>query len=129
MHKGAIKAGAILAALSIVLGAFGAHALKEILDAEQLQVFDTAVRYQMYHALALLIVGILHKEFFNKQIDLAGVFFIAGILLFSGSLYTICYLQYQQTAIPALIGIMTPLGGICFIIGWILLLIGVAKKV
>lgn len=129
MHKDFIKTGALLAALSIILGAFGAHALKEIFTGGILQVFETAVRYQMYHAFALLIVGILYKEFANKQILLAGYFFIAGIVLFSGSLYALCCIEYQQLSSLLWIGAITPLGGLCFITGWLLLFAGTVKKV
>src|ERR1700749_3548965 len=96
MHKDYIRTGALLGALSVILGAFGAHALKEIFTADILQVYETAVRYQVYHAFALLIVGIIYKEFTNKYIKLAGNFFIAGVILFSGSLYAICFIEYQH---------------------------------
>jgi len=129
MHKGFIQTAALLGALSIILGAFGAHALKEIFTADLLQVFETAVRYQMYHAFALLAVGILYKEFSNKQIKLAGNFFIAGIVLFSGSLYALCFIEYQHLSSLLWIGAITPLGGLCFIIGWLLLFAGAVKKV
>ncbi|HTB99179.1 MAG TPA: DUF423 domain-containing protein [Ferruginibacter sp.] len=129
MHKGFIQIAALLGALSIILGAFGAHALKEIFTADLLQVFETAVRYQMYHAFALLAVGILYKEFSNKQIRLAGNFFIAGVILFSGSLYAICFIEYQHLSSLLWIGAITPLGGLCFIIGWLLLFAGAVKKV
>ncbi|HMG82615.1 MAG TPA: DUF423 domain-containing protein [Ferruginibacter sp.] len=128
MHKDFIKTGALLGALSIILGAFGAHALKEIFTADILQVYETAVRYQMYHAFALLIVGIVYKEFANKYIRLAGNFFIAGVVLFSGSLYTICFIEYQHLSSLLWIGAITPLGGLCFIIGWLLLFAGAVKK-
>jgi uncharacterized membrane protein YgdD (TMEM256/DUF423 family) len=129
MHKGFIQTGALLAALSIILGAFGAHALKEIFTGGILQVFETAVRYQIYHAFALLIVGILYKEFSNKQLQLAGYFFIGGIVLFSGSLYALCCIEYLQLSSLFWIGAITPLGGLCFIIGWLLLFAGAVKKV
>ncbi len=128
MHKGSIQSAALLSALAVILGALGAHTLKEIFAADTMQIFETAVRYQIYHALALLAVGILYKEFTNKQIEWAGRLFIAGIILFSGSLYAICYLQYINTSVPVLIGILTPLGGLCFILGWMFLFIGVSKK-
>jgi uncharacterized membrane protein YgdD (TMEM256/DUF423 family) len=129
MHKGFIQTAALLGALSIILGAFGAHALKGIFTADLLQVFETAVRYQMYHAFALLAVGILYKEFSNKQIKLAGNFFIAGVVLFSGSLYALCFIEYQHLSSLLWIGAITPLGGLCFIIGWLLLFTGTVKKV
>jgi len=129
MHKEFIQTAALLGALSIILGAFGAHALKEIFTTDLLQVFETAVRYQMYHAFALLAVGILYKELSNKQIKLAGNFFIAGIVLFSGSLYALCFIEYQHLSSLLWIGAITPLGGLCFIIGWLLLFAGTVKKV
>ena len=129
MHKEFIQTAALLGALSIILGAFGAHALKEIFTTDLLQVFETAVRYQMYHAFALLAVGILYKELSNKQIKLAGNFFIAGVVLFSGSLYALCFIEYQHLSSLLWIGAITPLGGLCFIIGWLLLFAGAVKKV
>jgi uncharacterized membrane protein YgdD (TMEM256/DUF423 family) len=128
MRTNFIKTAALLGALSIILGAFGAHALKEIFTADILQVYETAVRYQMYHAFALLAVGILYKEFTNKKIRLAGDLFIAGIVLFSGSLYALCFIEYQHLSSVLWIGAITPLGGLCFIIGWLLLFAGVVKK-
>ena len=129
MHTNFIKTAALLGALSIILGAFGAHALKEIFTADTLQVYETAVRYQMYHAFALLAVGILYKEFTNKKIRLAGDLFIAGIILFSGSLYALCFIEYQHLSSLLWIGAITPLGGLSFIIGWLLLFAGAVKKV
>lgn len=129
MHNNFIKTAALFGALSIILGAFGAHALKELLATDTLLVYETAVRYQMYHAFALLAVGILYKEFTNRQMKLAGNFFIAGVALFSGSLYAICFIEYQHLSSLLWIGAITPLGGLCFIIGWLLLFAGVVKKV
>ena len=128
MHKDYIRTGALLGALSVILGAFGAHALKEIFTADILQVYETAVRYQVYHAFALLIVGIIYKEFTNKYIKLAGNFFIAGVILFSASLYAICFIEYQHLSSLLWIGAITPFGGLCFIIGWLLLFAGAVKK-
>jgi uncharacterized membrane protein YgdD (TMEM256/DUF423 family) len=128
MHTNFIKTAALLGALSIILGAFGAHALKEIFTSDILQVYETAVRYQMYHAFALLAAGILYKEFTNKKIKLAGDLFIAGIILFSGSLYALCFIEYQHLSSLLWIGAITPLGGLCFIIGWLLLFAGAVKK-
>jgi uncharacterized membrane protein YgdD (TMEM256/DUF423 family) len=128
MHKDFIKTAALLGALSIILGAFGAHSLKQFFTADMLQVYETAARYQMYHALALLSVGILYKEFNNKLIKLSGNFFIAGIVLFSGSLYAICFIQFHNLSSLLWIGAITPLGGLSFIIGWLLLFAGVVKK-
>ncbi len=127
MHKNFLITAALLGALTVVLGAFAAHTLKEILDAGEMQVFETAVKYQMYHVLALLAVGILYQAFPVKQLRIAGNLFIAGIVLFSGSLYLLTFIKHQQ--INALwIGAVTPLGGLCFIAGWVVLALGIAKK-
>jgi uncharacterized membrane protein YgdD (TMEM256/DUF423 family) len=127
MHKGFIKTAAILGALSVILGAFAAHGLKKILTADDLQIFDTAVRYQFYHVFALLAVGILYNEFPGKQMAQAGKFFIAGIILFSGSLYLLCYVKYAEMPLNWL-GAITPVGGLAFIIGWLRLGFAVILK-
>lgn len=128
MNKTALVSGALFAGLAVILGAFGAHALKQVLDATQLQTFETGVRYQMYHSFALLVAGILSATFTNKQIRLAVSFFIAGIICFSGSLYALVLLQVNGVVGLSGVGIITPIGGLFFIIGWILLLLGMLKK-
>jgi uncharacterized membrane protein YgdD (TMEM256/DUF423 family) len=127
MHKGFIKTAALLGALSVMLGAFAAHSLKKILTADDLQIFETAVRYQFYHVFALLGVGILYASFPGKLMVWAGKFFIAGIILFSGSLYLLCYVKYNQLPLNWL-GAITPFGGAAFIAGWVLLFWAVAKR-
>ncbi|MDQ3109569.1 MAG: DUF423 domain-containing protein [Bacteroidota bacterium] len=128
-----LTTGFIFAALAIVLGAFAAHSLKsyialEKIDEHQLQNFETAARYQMYHAFALMICGILAKLFGeNRFIKIAALLFIAGIILFSGSLYlmstrNIIGIEWKW------LGPLTPLGGVCFIAGWILLAVGVMRR-
>ncbi len=127
MHKGFLKTAALLGAISVALGAFGAHGLKKILDADLLQVFETAVRYQFYHVFALLAAGILYKEFPGKRLRWAGYLFMAGIVLFSGSLYLLCYVKHA--ALPlAWIGAVTPFGGVAFIAGWVMLFAAVVKR-
>ena len=113
---------ALLGAIAIGLGAFGAHSLKEVLTADQLDSFETAVRYQMYHVIVLLIVltGALLSSKVKKIISLL---FILGILLFSGSIYAITF------GIPAeFIWFITPIGGLMFIVGWVLLAIHFLKS-
>lgn len=108
---------------AIILGAFGAHALKEILSVEQLNSFETAVRYQMYHVIVLLIVN-LFDGFTTKQKNTISILFFIAILLFSGSIYLI-----QLTQITAKsIWFITPLGGLFFILGWLLMIVIFAKK-
>lgn len=128
MYKPAITAGAIFAALAVILGAFGAHALKEVLQPDQLQTFETAVKYQFYHSFALLATGIVFSSFPFRQIRLASTFFIIGILLFSGSLYALTLLKMNGQVGLGGIGIITPIGGLFFIAGWLMLLWGVARK-
>jgi uncharacterized membrane protein YgdD (TMEM256/DUF423 family) len=128
MYKPAITAGAIFAALAVILGAFGAHALKEVLQPDQLQTFETAVKYQFYHSFALLATGIVFSSFPFRQIRLASTFFIIGILLFSGSLYALTLLKMNGQVGLGGVGIITPIGGLFFIAGWLMLLWGVGRK-
>ncbi|MEO6542154.1 MAG: DUF423 domain-containing protein [Ferruginibacter sp.] len=127
MHKGFLKTAALMGALSVMLGAFAAHGLKDLLSPGNLQVFETAVRYQFYHVFALLAVGILYAAFPGKLMEWAGRFFIAGIIFFSGSLYLLCYVKHQQMDLnwP---GAITPFGGAAFIAGWVLLFCAMIKR-
>lgn len=128
MHKKFLIIASFLGALSVILGAFAAHKLKQVLEPSLLQIFETAVKYQIYHALALLAVGILYKEFPVKQLRWAGNLFITGIILFSGSLYLLCFILHQNIG-AKWIGAITPFGGLCFVAGWLLLAVGISKKV
>ncbi len=129
MNKRAISAGVIFAGLAVIFGAFGAHTLKEKfqMPADQLAIFDTGVRYQFYHSFALLISGMLAASFPARQVKQAATFFIIGIVLFSGSLYAMTMLHTGGAGLGP-VGILTPIGGLFFIIGWILLLIGILKQ-
>jgi uncharacterized membrane protein YgdD (TMEM256/DUF423 family) len=120
MHRKFIAIGALLTGIAVVLGAFAAHSLKAILTVESLAVFETGVRYQMYHAFATIIAGILYKENNSKPLLLAGKLFILGILLFSGSLYLLTAIKTMQANNFLWVGAVTPLGGVAFIIGWFL---------
>lgn len=114
-------AGAVFAFLGVALGAFGAHALKGKLSEEYLAVFQTGVQYEMYHSLGLIAIGILqHFSVGGQTLLLAGWFLFAGIVLFSGSLYALTLLGKRK------LGAITPLGGLCFLAGWLLLIISVA---
>lgn len=123
MNRNFIIIAAISGALAVILGAFGAHALKAILTANQLQTFEVGVRYHFYHVAALLITAILYKEYPSKFLVWAGYLFIAGIILFSGSLYLLSTVDGLK-----MLGMVTPLGGACFIAGWLLLAVGCNKK-
>ena len=128
MHKRFLSTSAILGALAVAFGAFGAHSLKEIVPPEAVTTFQTGVQYQMYHALALLATAIIYERFSNKLIRYAGTCFIIGIILFSGSLYMLTLLKATETVGLNKIGIITPFGGLFFIAGWLLLFAGVVKK-
>jgi len=128
MHKGFLKIAALLGALSVGMGAFAAHALKEIVSQRVLVTFETAIRYQFYHLFALALVAILYKEFPNKRIVAAGWLFIAGILIFCGSLYMLCYVQATVQPGYKWLGPVTPFGGVAFIAGWAMLFAGVMGK-
>ena len=106
-----VALGAVLAGLAVAAGAFGAHALRTQLSPAELATFETAARYQMYHALALVAVGLLEQRA-NRLLTMAGWAFLAGIVLFSGSLYGLAL-----TGIRGL-GAITPLGGLGFLAGW-----------
>ncbi|NNE09572.1 MAG: DUF423 domain-containing protein [Gemmatimonadetes bacterium] len=119
MERTFIATAALLALLSVMGGAFGAHALRGSLPPDRLIVFETGARYQMYHALAILLVFALHQWVPGSTRRLTAILFVAGIVLFSGSLYTIALTGIRS------FGRITPLGGLLFLSGWIVLLIGV----
>jgi len=127
MHKGFLQTAAILGALAVALGAFGAHALKKMVPPETVTTFETGVRYQFYHVFALLAVAILFGSFPGKNLQYAGICFIIGIILFSGSLYILTALKAANTVGLRGIGAVTPIGGVYFIVGWIFLFVGVLK--
>lgn len=114
--------GALSAFCSVAGGAFGAHALRARLSPDLLDVFETAARYQMYHALSLLCVGVLMSRFASPWLAGSGWLFVAGTLLFSGSLYLLVLTGMRW------LGAVTPLGGLAFLLGWALLAIGVARE-
>jgi uncharacterized membrane protein YgdD (TMEM256/DUF423 family) len=128
MHKGFLQTAAMLGALAVALGAFGAHGLKKIVPPETITTFETGVRYQFYHVFALLAVAILFGSFPGKNLQYAGICFIIGTILFSGSLYVLTALQATQTVGMRGIGAITPIGGVFFIAGWIFLFLGVVGK-
>ncbi len=109
-----IGVAAILGGLSVAAGAFASHALKEKLSERAMQIFETAARYQMYHAIALLLVAVLlsRAEFPQPTLVAAGWAFIIGIAIFSGSLYVLSLTDIK------VLGAITPLGGVAFIAGW-----------
>lgn len=122
MAKFALVAASFSGLLSVVFGAFGAHALKARLSAESLSAFQTGVSYQMYHALALLLVGVLMLQIRDSAaLEWSAWFFVAGTVLFSGSLYLLATTSMRW------LGPVTPLGGLCFILGWAFLAYAMLK--
>ena len=111
--------GAISGSLVVIMGAFGAHALNEILDDYGKSIYNKAVLYHMFHSIAILILGLINKIQPEIQLSMAGWSFVFGIILFSGSLYILAI-----TGIKSL-GMITPIGGILFIIGWVFLILRV----
>ena len=123
MQKITLIIGALSSGLAVMIGAFGAHALKATLEISQrTATFETAVKYHFYHSLGLLIVGLLMYKFHHSLMNYAVWSHVAGILLFSGSLYLLCLTNNTKWAM------ITPLGGLAFIVGWVLLAWSVYKS-
>ncbi|MDQ7064293.1 MAG: DUF423 domain-containing protein [candidate division KSB1 bacterium] len=121
MAKTWLMLGALFGGLAVALGAFGAHALKNSLNAYALEIYNKAVLYQMWHALALLAVGLLQQWQPPLNVNPSGWLFTAGIVLFSGSLYILALTG------ATVLGMITPFGGVAFIAGWLWLLLKVWK--
>lgn len=122
MSKTILMTASILLALAVVIGAFGAHGLKAHLSEAMLQTWKTGVEYHFYHALGLLLIGVLSVSMPTNLLNWSALFLFAGIFLFSGSLYVLVITGIKW------LGAITPLGGLCFIAGWLLLFVAVFKK-
>ena len=110
-----ILVGAVSGFIIVVLGAFGAHGLRDILTSNQtIDIYNKAVLYQMFHSIAILIVGLLEINL-GKTFNLMGILFTSGILIFSGSLYLLAITNMKW------LGAITPIGGLCFLAGWVIL--------
>ena len=123
MHRKILIRGLFFSLLAVVLGAFGAHALKALVSQDKLQIFETGVRYQFMHAMALIALSLYgsqneYKMGEQKAIGWAAHFFLLGIFLFSGSLYLLTLLSRESYPMARFLGPITPLGGLCFILGW-----------
>ena len=114
--------GSVFAGLAVVLGAFGAHALSSRIPADRLATFEIGVRYQMYHALGLFVVGWAVDRWPQSGLHVAGWLFVAGILVFGGTLYGMAF------GGPRWLGAITPIGGLCFIAGWVLLAVSSLRR-
>ena len=121
IHKIFLQIGSLYAFLGVILGAFGAHALKEQLTPDRLASFETGVRYQMYHALALLVVALLFQYLDERLLRIVGWLFTVGVLLFSGSIYLLACRDMIGLTTYRWLGPITPIGGTMLIIGWGLL--------
>lgn len=114
--------GAAFSLLSVLIGAFGAHSLKNRLSVEMLDIFEVAVRYQMYHGIGLIVVAWAYSQWQSNYISAAGFCFIIGIIIFSGSLYILSLTGLR------LLGVITPIGGLAFIAGWGCLIIAAFRQ-
>ncbi|OOQ59617.1 DUF423 domain-containing protein [Mucilaginibacter pedocola] len=127
MNKQIIVTAALLGAVAVVAGAFGAHALKAVLDARQLEVWHTAVQYQFYHVFGLLFLSTFSR-FKNGMVTATYYLFTIGIVFFSGSLYLLACRDLLKMPGLAAIGPVTPLGGLLFIIGWVTLALAALRN-
>lgn len=118
--------GVVLAGVSVGLGAFGAHGLKALVTEAQLITFETGVRYQFFHSFALIFAFFLQDKF--NLTNRSSLFFLLGIILFSGSLYLLSLREILEWSALKFLGPITPLGGVCFLIGWGLLFFDIYKK-
>ena len=120
--KSVLILAGILGAISVGIGAFGAHGLKDLLETNgKVDTFETAVKYQFYHTLALLLLGILMLNFQQSYLTYSAYAFTGGIVVFSGSLYVLSLTNISW------LGAITPIGGLGFILGWVFLVLGVSK--
>lgn len=117
-----LATGGLLVALATIFGAFGAHALQGRLAPDRLAIYETAVRYHFYHALGLLAIGLVARAVDAPLVRVSAVLVILGIVLFSGSIYILGF------GAPRMLGIITPIGGVALIVGWILFAIGVLRQ-
>jgi uncharacterized membrane protein YgdD (TMEM256/DUF423 family) len=127
-QKNILLTGIVMAGAAVILGAFGAHGLKKIVTPEQLEVFKTGVQYQFYHALGMMLTALIAQQIEHNLIKRAAWMFFSGILAFSGSLYLMTLFYALNTEGVKWIGAVTPIGGLLFITGWIMLGFGISKK-
>jgi uncharacterized membrane protein YgdD (TMEM256/DUF423 family) len=116
-----IALAALLLALATLVGALGAHLLRARLSAGQFSIFETAVLYQFFHSLGLLALGVLAISYGSRLLHVAGALLATGIVLFSGSLYLLI------VGVPRVFGVLTPLGGVCLILAWLLVAVSVLR--
>ena len=122
MRKGFFLLAALSGFMSVVLGAFAAHGLKTVASPEMIVIFNLGVEYQFYHTFALISVAFAGHWFSSRLLDWAGYLFIVGMTLFSGSLYIYALFGTKWT------GLITPIGGVCFLVGWLLIAVAVWRN-
>jgi len=127
MNRSFIIIATLLGACTVALGAFGAHALKDKLTEYTTGIYETAVKYQFYHVFALLATGMLMQYFSNSWMLWSGRLFITGMVFFCGSLYLLTYFLINGNENMKWLGAITPIGGLCFIAGWVCMAIGIIK--
>ena len=127
MKTSYIRIGAFFALLAVISGAFGAHAIKKMVDDYGIEIWNKAVLYQFIHAFALIVTGILCSQFPEKKLRLSALFFAIGIILFSGSLYILTFSK-MPTMNLSWVGPLTPFGGLSFIVGWSFMIMAVWQK-
>lgn len=124
MKEKSLRVGIIIAGLTVAIGAFGAHSLADILSANgRIETYKTAVFYQFVHSLAIILTSLLYEKYDSKRLNTAFYLFFLGIIIFSGSLYILSITDIR------ILGAITPIGGISFIIGWIYLYLATKKPV
>jgi len=127
MNRRIILTASFFGAVAVILGAFGAHSLKNVLSADQLAIWTKGIEYQFYHTFALLFLSTFAR-FRTKLVDLSYVCFTAGMVLFSGSLYLLATWDITHIGFINIIGPITPLGGLLLVSGWVLLFLGALKN-
>jgi uncharacterized membrane protein YgdD (TMEM256/DUF423 family) len=128
MYRPALTAALIFALIGVAIGAMGAHALRPYLTPDLQLSFETAVKYQFYHSFALAFAGFLYLVYPGAWVRRATLAFVLGIILFSGSIYLLVYLKSTASVGLGGLGILTPIGGICLMLGWIFLLLGIHSR-
>ena len=128
MQRTFFRTAALLAMVSVMLGAFGAHALKALITEQALASFHTATTYMMTHAIALFIVGMMYRHYKKKAMLWSGNFFVMGIIFFSGSIYLRIVLTYLGFEKLNIVNLITPFGGLMFILGWLMLFVAIPPR-
>jgi uncharacterized membrane protein YgdD (TMEM256/DUF423 family) len=128
MHKNFLVSAALFGGVAVILGAFGAHGLQNATSDEKIiHSFQTGVQYQVYHALALMGISLIYPQIKSPLVKWTGYCFIIGIIFFSGSLYAITAIKISGNSSLEKIGVITPVGGLFFVAGWLLLMIAAIR--